>query len=151
MPKLEHFSTGFTESRVFLGIKKKKVSTNGHRYQTDVGLKGLHGRTCALVQSEKKKKSSAEQFSSVVLLAAPFNLLYLSSSLRAMCRERRLFPTETKFLPSDPHHHHPSSLLLPFPSFCLSAVKGNKQSPNTHHSSRLAEKENKIKKKKTLI
>lgn len=83
----------------------------------------------------KKKKNLVKQLSSVMSLTATFDSLYLSLSRRAMCRESGFFPTETKFLPSDPHRH-PTSLLLPFPSFCLSAVKGNNQTPTSiiHHT-----------------
>lgn len=88
---------------------KKKAGTDGYIYQTDVGLKGLYGRRvflCMLLQSEKKK-NPVEQLSSVMSLTATLDSLYLSSSLRAMCRESGFFPTETKFLPSDPHRHPP--------------------------------------------
>lgn len=81
-------------------------------------------------------------------LTAAFDSLYLSLSRRAMCRESGFFPTQTKFLPSDPHRH-PTSLLLPFPSFRLSAVKGNNQTPNIHHSSHSAA-ETEIKSKKFI-
>lgn len=100
--------------------------------------------SCTPVQSGGKKM--VKQLSSVMSLTATFDSLYLSLSRRAMCRESGFFPTETKFLPSDPHRH-PTSLLLPFPSFRLSAVKGNNQTPNIHHSSHSAAETEKKEKK----
>lgn len=116
---LNIFPLGLQKPGSFWEFKKKvKVSTNGYRYQTDVGLEGLHRRPCIFMRARSiwgRKKSLAQQLSSVVSLTAPFNSLYLSPSLRAMCRESRVFPTETKFLLSDP----PPPPLFPPPSISV--------------------------------
>lgn len=138
MPKLEHFSTGFTETRVFLGIKKKRpalMDTDTKQMSLSKDCTDAHAFLCTTVQSGEKKWSSNSHLS---CRSRQRLTRYIYHCHGGPCAEKvdffpqklnssRLTPTAT-----------PTSLLLPFPSFRLSAVKGNNQTPNIHHSSHSA-------------
>lgn len=145
--KCNIFSTGLTETRVFLGMKKKNntlANTCGYRYQTD----GWHAELCC-----KKLKHSvlcnsftdffyprhsffhafihfAKHFKPTMLFTLfVWIAIFIIFSVDHMQR-KQIFPTETRFLMYDPTIPPLFSSLHFRPS-----VKGNNQAPLVDHTS----------------
>lgn len=141
------FPLGLHKTRVFLEIKKEKLaSTNGQRYQTDVWhkvqySKSVYGKTYiyfiqyidSFIQPFCLMQFSPSSFSWL------FESLYLSTSHGPYAEKADFFPQKLDSSCLTPPS--PSTLLPPFPSFCLSAVKGNSQAP-TNWSSTKQQNEN---------
>lgn len=169
------FSTGLTETRVFLGIKKK----SGHHHWIQIPNRWLTGLIHVLKRKIRKEKHKCTFMKFIHWFSHFFHALIHSfihsnnshpPSYAQLCLTSYFYhllcrPNAEKadFFPqkldsSCLTRPSPSILLPPFPSFCLSAVKGNNQAPIIDHTSTSAaerqrelvkKNNNKIKKKRT--
>lgn len=145
---LNIFPLGLQKPGSFWELKKKRpalMDTDTKQMSLSKDCTDAHAFLCTTVQSGKKKM--VKQLSSVMSLTATFDSLYLSLSRRAMCRESGFFPTETKFLPSDPHRHphfSPPSISVFPPLSCEGKQPDPKHPSFITLSSRDRKKERKV-------